>query len=89
MLLADKVVIISGVEPGFGRKLALRCVQEGARLGISCRSTAFVEELEREILHLAGSVVAQPCDITVPNQCHAFAESVAEKRSWRSSAKTN
>ena len=32
MILKDKVVIISGVGPGMGRKLALLCAGEGAKI---------------------------------------------------------
>ena len=38
MLLADQVVIVSGVGPGLGRALALRCAEQGAKVVLVARS---------------------------------------------------
>ena len=48
MLLKDKVVVISGVGPELGRKLALLCVDEGAKVAIGCRNTTFLNDLTAE-----------------------------------------
>ncbi len=77
MLLKDKVVVISGVGPGLGRKLALLCVAEGAKIAIGCRNTNFLDGLTNEIKQGGGQVVSSPTDVKDAAQCQALVEAAA------------
>ena len=45
MLLKDKVLIITGVGPGMGRKMAVIGAAEGAKVALAARSKDFVEQV--------------------------------------------
>jgi NAD(P)-dependent dehydrogenase (short-subunit alcohol dehydrogenase family) len=79
MLLKDKVVVISGVGPGLGRKLTLLAVGEGAKVAIGCRSVAFLEGLADEVTALGGEVVSSPTDVKDVAQCRRLVEAAVEK----------
>jgi NAD(P)-dependent dehydrogenase (short-subunit alcohol dehydrogenase family) len=72
MLLKDKVVVISGVGPGLGRKLTLLCVKEGAKVAIGCRNTTFLNDLTAEVKAVGGQVVSSPLDVKNTEQCNAL-----------------
>jgi NAD(P)-dependent dehydrogenase (short-subunit alcohol dehydrogenase family) len=78
MLLKDKVVVISGVGPGLGRKLTLLCVAEGAKVAIGCRNTTFLNELTAEVKQKGGQVVSSPLDVKNVDQCNALVELAAK-----------
>ena len=77
MLLKDKVIVISGVGPGLGRKLTLLCVKEGAKIGIGCRNTTFLASLADEVKAMGGQVVSSPTDVKDVAQCNKLVESTA------------
>jgi NAD(P)-dependent dehydrogenase (short-subunit alcohol dehydrogenase family) len=77
MLLKDKVIVISGVGPGLGRKMALLCVAEGAKIAIGCRNTAFLDSLTTEIKDGGGAVVSSPTDVKDRAQCDALVAAAA------------
>jgi NAD(P)-dependent dehydrogenase (short-subunit alcohol dehydrogenase family) len=62
MLLADQVVVVSGVGPGLGRALALRCAEHGARVVLVARPARRVNELAAGIAALGGEALPIPCD---------------------------
>lgn len=78
MLLKDKVIVISGVGPGLGRKLALLCVAEGAKVAIGCRNTEFLASLTQDIKEKGGAVVSSPTDVKKVEQCNALVDSAAQ-----------
>lgn len=72
MLLKDKVVIISGIGPGLGVKLALIAAQEGARgLILAARTAAKLDDAEARIraLGLDCEILKVPTDICDRSQC--------------------
>jgi NAD(P)-dependent dehydrogenase (short-subunit alcohol dehydrogenase family) len=69
MLLRDKVVMVTGVGPGMGRKLALIGAAEGAKIAVAARSKGFVEEVAQEISTQGGQAIAVPTDVTDSAQC--------------------
>jgi NAD(P)-dependent dehydrogenase (short-subunit alcohol dehydrogenase family) len=69
MLLTDQVVVVSGVGPGLGRALALRCAEQGARVVLVARTAERVLELESAIIALGGDAIAVPGDAS--DQAHA------------------
>lgn len=82
MLLKDKVVIISGIGPGLGIKLAILAAAEGAAgLAISARTASRLDEAE-EAIRAAGldtPVLKVPTDITVREHCDRLAALTVEK----------
>ena len=82
MLLKDKVVMVSGIGPGMGIKLALEAAREGARaVAICARSEARLVEAEQRIRAFAPGceVLRMPTDITEPAACAKFAGATAER----------
>jgi NAD(P)-dependent dehydrogenase (short-subunit alcohol dehydrogenase family) len=78
MLLKDRVVIITGVGPGMGRKLALQTAVEGAKVAVSARSEAFVQEVVREIEAAGGSAIGVPTDVAEDADCDRLAARTLE-----------
>jgi NAD(P)-dependent dehydrogenase (short-subunit alcohol dehydrogenase family) len=62
MLLVDRVVIVSGVGPGLGRALALRCADHGARVVLVARSGDRLDAIAREIAARGGVALPVPAD---------------------------
>lgn len=73
-LLAGRTIIISGVGPGLGRKLALQCTQQGARVILGARSAAFLDKVTDEITSAGGKALAVACDVTKDADCRALIE---------------
>lgn len=82
MLLNDKVVMISGIGPGMGIKLALEAALAGARaVAICARNAQRLEEAEARI-HALGTdcqVLRLPTDVSDPAACRAFAEATVAR----------
>ena len=78
MLLKDRVVIITGVGPGMGRKLALLAAREGAKVAVSARSESFVREVVAEIEAAGGSAIGVPTDVAEAAQCYRLAAATLE-----------
>ncbi len=76
MLLKDKVVIISGIGPGLGVKLAIEAAREGARaVAIGARSADKLDDAEKRVAAVAPGckVLKQVTDITKTADCAALA----------------
>ena len=75
MLLKDKVVLVSGIGPGLGIKLALEAAREGAAgLIVTCRTASKLADAEKR---LRGSgydrpLLAKTCNINDKAQCEAL-----------------
>lgn len=77
MLLKDKIVIISGIGPGLGIKLALEAAREGAAgVVLAARGMAKLDDAEERIraLDTHCQVLKMATDITDPEQCRLLAE---------------
>jgi NAD(P)-dependent dehydrogenase (short-subunit alcohol dehydrogenase family) len=74
MLLKDKTIIITGIGPGMGRKLAALAAAEGARVAIAARSPDFLNEVAREIREAGGECVAVATDVADGGQCANLVE---------------
>ena len=48
MLLQDKVIIISGVGAGMGRRMAKLASAEGAKVGLASRNSAYIKSIAKE-----------------------------------------
>ena len=62
MLLADRVVIVSGVGPGLGHALALACVDHGARVVLVARTEERVTALVSTVTARGGEALAVKAD---------------------------
>ncbi|MBN3792367.1 SDR family oxidoreductase [Burkholderia sp. Ac-20353] len=77
MLLKDKIVVISGIGPGLGVKLAVEAAREGARgVVVAARTAAKLDDAERRIRELGVDceVLKQVTDITERAQCRQLAD---------------
>jgi NAD(P)-dependent dehydrogenase (short-subunit alcohol dehydrogenase family) len=68
-MLKDKVVIITGVGPGMGRKLALEAAKVGAKLVLAARSKDFVEGVAAEVQAAGGQAIAVTADVSKQEDC--------------------
>lgn len=66
MKLSGKVAIVTGGGTGIGKAAAIRFAQEGARVAITGRRPAPIEETVREIEEFGGRALAIPSDVSVP-----------------------
>ncbi|MCF6391190.1 SDR family oxidoreductase [Mycobacterium sp. MBM] len=73
-LLYDKVVVITGVGPGLGTTLALRCAQEGADLVLAARSAPRLDDIAESIAKFGRRAVSVPTDITVDNDVEVLVQ---------------
>lgn len=82
MLLKDKIVMVSGIGPGLGVKLAVEAAREGA-LGvvIGARSADKLDDAEKRIqaVNAGCAVVKHKTDITDRKQCEAFVDVAVKK----------
>jgi NAD(P)-dependent dehydrogenase (short-subunit alcohol dehydrogenase family) len=78
MLLTDKVVVISGVGPGLGRGLALRCAKAGADLVLAARTESRLAEVAKEVADLGRRAVTVPTDVTDDAACRRLVEQAVE-----------
>jgi NAD(P)-dependent dehydrogenase (short-subunit alcohol dehydrogenase family) len=65
-MLQDEVVVITGVGPGLGSKLALRAAAEGAKVVMAARSADVMKQVEKDVLAAGGEAVGVQCDVRRP-----------------------
>ncbi|MET8431151.1 SDR family oxidoreductase [Nocardia sp. NPDC004860] len=64
-LLADKVVVVSGIGPGLGRSIALEAAAAGAKVVLAARTESRLKEVADEIAAEGGAeTLCVPTDIT-------------------------
>lgn len=63
-MLADKVVVVSGVGPGLGRSIGIQCARAGANVVLAARTESRLHEVADEITGLGRKAVAVATDIT-------------------------
>jgi NAD(P)-dependent dehydrogenase (short-subunit alcohol dehydrogenase family) len=74
MLLQDKVIVVSGVGPGLGRSIALRCAGQGADVVLASRTEERLIKVAKEVTDLGRRAVTVPTDIASPEDCERLAE---------------
>lgn len=82
MLLQDKVIMISGIGPGLGVKLAIEAARAGARgVAIAARTEQKLIDAEARVRALGTpcEVLRMPTDIRDPKACAAFAAATVER----------
>ena len=63
MLLNGKIVVVSGIGPGLGKSIAIRCAHAGADVVLASRTESRLTEVAKEITTLGRKVLAVPTDI--------------------------
>ncbi len=76
--LEGKVAIITGGNSGIGAKSAELFAKEGAKVVISARREAQLNEVAAKILAEGGEVMSVTCDISKADQCKALVEKTVE-----------
>lgn len=82
MLLKDKVVIVSGIGPGLGVKLAIEAAREGARaVAIGARTAEKLDDAEKRMREAnpACKVLKLVTDIRDAAQCQRLADSTVKQ----------
>jgi NAD(P)-dependent dehydrogenase (short-subunit alcohol dehydrogenase family) len=82
MLLAGKVIVVSGIGPGLGTKLAVEAAREGARgIVLAARSAAKLEDAENRVHAVSNScqTLKIPTDIRDPAQCGHLAAAAIDR----------
>jgi NAD(P)-dependent dehydrogenase (short-subunit alcohol dehydrogenase family) len=79
MLLNDKVLIITGVGPGMGRKLAVIGAAEGAKVALAARSRDYVAQVTEEVRAAGGDAIGVPTDVDNAEQCETLAKATLDK----------
>lgn len=77
-LFADKVIVIIGAGPGFGRTLALEAAREGATVVVAARTQERLDQLADEITQVGGRAIAAAVDATDPDSVRALRETVEQ-----------
>jgi NAD(P)-dependent dehydrogenase (short-subunit alcohol dehydrogenase family) len=67
VILDGEVVIVSGVGPGLGAKLAARAAAEGAKVVMAARSSQVMDQVAKEAAAAGHEAVAVPCDVRKPD----------------------
>ncbi|MBQ8188969.1 MAG: SDR family oxidoreductase [Lachnospiraceae bacterium] len=76
--LEGKVAIITGGNSGIGAKCAEMFAKEGAKVVISARREAQLNEVAAKILADGGEVMSVTCDISKADQCKALVDKTVE-----------
>lgn len=79
MLLADKIVIITGIGPGMGRKLALEASKAGAKVVLAARSRDFLEGVARDVEATGGTALAVTGDVSRKEDCARIVAAAIDK----------
>jgi NAD(P)-dependent dehydrogenase (short-subunit alcohol dehydrogenase family) len=79
VILDGEVVIVSGVGPGLGAKLAARAAAEGAKVVMAARSSQVMDQVAKEATAAGGEAIAVPCDVRKPEDVARVAETAVER----------
>lgn len=76
MIVKDKVIVVSGIGPGLGIKLAIEAAREGARVALAARTPVKLDEAEQRMREVVPhcEVLKQPTDILDRRQCKRLVE---------------
>ena len=72
--LQDKVVVITGPAKGMGQAISLAFAEQGAKLVLTGRDTAAIEEVALKTRAMAVATEVVRCDLTDPAQTEAMAQ---------------
>jgi len=78
MLLADRVIVVSGVGPGLGRGLALGCARAGADVVLAARTGSRLAGVAKEIAQLDRRALPVETDVTDDAACRRLADAALD-----------
>lgn len=78
MLLKDKVVIITGIGPGMGAKMALEGAREGACVVMVSRSDFVMRDVLEQITSAGGRAIMVQGDVSKQADCDAAARAALD-----------
>jgi NAD(P)-dependent dehydrogenase (short-subunit alcohol dehydrogenase family) len=78
-MLSDEVVVITGVGPGLGSKLAVRAAAEGAKVVMAARSTEVMAQVEKDVAAEGGEAVGVPCDVRRPEDIERLVATAVDR----------
>jgi len=76
-MLSGEVVVITGVGPGLGAKLARRAAAEGASVVMAARSTEVMDQVAKDVAAAGGQAIGVPCDVRKPDDVARLVETAA------------
>ena len=79
MLVKDKVIIVAGIGPGMGVKVAQQAAASGAKVCVAARTASYVEAVVHEIADAGGAVIGRTVDVADEAQCQKLAEFTLSK----------
>lgn len=79
MILKGKTVIITGIGPGMGRKMAAEAAKEGANVVMVSRSDYVMKDVVTEIEAAGGTCIAIQADVSKPEDCQRVAAEAVAK----------
>jgi NAD(P)-dependent dehydrogenase (short-subunit alcohol dehydrogenase family) len=74
MLLADRVVVVSGIGPGMGREISLAVARHGAHVVLAARTAAALESVAADVRAMGRKALCVPTDIAQAKQCQHLAD---------------
>lgn len=78
-MLRDEVVVITGVGPGLGAKLAVRAAAEGAKVVMAARSADVMKQVEKDVAAAGGEAVGVQCDVRRPDEVAALVATAVDR----------
>jgi NAD(P)-dependent dehydrogenase (short-subunit alcohol dehydrogenase family) len=78
-MLDGEVVVITGVGPGLGSKLAVRAASEGAKVVMAARSGDVMAQAEKDIAAAGGEAIGVRCDVRKPEDVARLARSAVDR----------
>ena len=78
MLLADRIVLVSGIGPGVGAEVAVAAAREGADVVLAARSAAMLDETAARVQGHGRRALAVPTDVTDPAQCQRLVDAARD-----------
>lgn len=79
MSFEGQTVVITGASSGIGRALAQRLAEAGAKVGVTARRKAMLDELVDSIRRSGGRAIAAEADVTDRVGLHAAIRSIREQ----------
>jgi NAD(P)-dependent dehydrogenase (short-subunit alcohol dehydrogenase family) len=78
-MLQDEVVVITGVGPGLGSKLAVRAAAEGAKVVMAARSADVMKQVEKDVAAAGGEAVGVRCDVRRPEDVATLVRTAVDR----------